>query len=477
MNDKMRENKKNTRLLYPVYVILIIFAATGFCMILSMIGIENESIILVYLIAVLISTVISKGYIFGFITAVFSLLSYNYFFAYPHFTFRINDIQEVIMMCFFFVTALIGGGMSSRYKTQSRISAENERTTKLMYEITENFVDITGIENIVNTTMDFIYRLTGEYSTVSVYGKTYTNNPHLTDAPERYTIPITGKSKQLGTLTVFTSRNLLSADEDKIIKAAIYQMALVLDREAIYTERENYKLDMQTERLKSTLLRSISHDIRTPLTGILGAATTIVENDDVLKKEDVTALAKDIMEESEWLILTVQNILNMTRLSDNTLTLHKDIELVDDLISQAITRISRVYPKEIHKLSSEIPDELIFVNVDGALFVSVLINLLDNAFKHSDNHEKIVLRAYSEGENAIFEVTDDGCGIDENVIHNIFEGFVTHNDPSSDRSRGMGLGLSICRAIVNAHGGTITAQNLEKGASFRVTIKREEENS
>ena len=196
-----------------------------------------------------------------------------------------------------------------------------------------------------------------------------------------------------------------------------------------------------------------------------------------MKKEDVTALAKDIMEESEWLILTVQNILNMTRLSDNTLTLHKDIELVDDLISQAITRISRVYPKEIHKLSSEIPDELIFVNVDGALFVSVLINLLDNAFKHSDNHEKIVLRAYSEGENAIFEVTDDGCGIDENVIHNIFEGFVTHNDPSSDRSRGMGLGLSICRAIVNAHGGTITAQNLEKGASFRVTIKREEENS
>ncbi len=473
MSEKPKKQKETT---YILYVTIIIILATILCIALSDMGVENESLIMVYLIAVLLSTVVCMGYIYGFVTAVFGLLSYNYFFTYPHFTMRINDIQDVIMMCFFFVTAVIGGMMSSRYKIQSRIAEENARTSRLMYEITEAFVDLTEVNNIVSTAMDFISRFTGYNCEVRISDAVYSDiDPQNTVKHPHYVLPITGKANQLGTITIYASPKFISDDADKIIKAVVYQMALVLDREAIYTEREKYKLDMETERLKSTLLRSISHDIRTPLTGILGASSIIAENEASLKKEDMVNLAKDITEEAEWLILTVQNILNMTRLSDNTLTLQKEIELVDDLILQAITRISRVYSKESSVLSSVMPEELIFVNVDGPLFVSVLTNLLDNAFKHSKGYTKIILRAYTMDEDVVFEVMDDGCGIDEDTLKDLFDGIFAGKTRTADKSRGMGLGLSICKAIVEAHGGTIEAENGQKGAVFRVKLKKEEE--
>ncbi len=463
-------------IVYIISVATIIFAATALCSMLSEMGVKNESLIMVYIIGVLLSTVVTKGYVYGFVAAVLGLLCYNYFFTYPHYTMRINDIQDVIMISFFFVTAIIGGLMSSRYKNQSRIAEEKERTTRLMYEITECFVDLTGVENIVNTAIQFIRELTGYDCEVNISGKIYRGeNAAITDGLPSYTIPIKGKAEEIGKMTVFTAEKFITPDKEQIIKAIVYQAALVLDREAIYTEREKIKLDIETERLKSTLLRSISHDIRTPLTGILGASTTIVDNASVLSKNDMTTLARDIMDETEWLILTVQNILNMTRLSENALTLQKDIELVDDLILQAITRISRVYSKESSVLSSEIPEELIFVNVDGPLFVSVLTNLLDNAFKHSKDYTKIILRAYAKDDDVVFEVIDDGCGIDESMLGNIFDGLMTVKSTISDKARGMGLGLGICKAIVSAHGGTIEAENREKGAIFRVILKKEGE--
>lgn len=468
------KNNRSDHLSCILSVIAIIVVATLLCTVLSEMGVENESLTMVYLIGVLLSTVLSKGYAYGLITAVFGLLSYNYFFTYPHFTMRINDIQDVIMMCFFFVTAIIGGVMSSKYKTQSQIARQNERVSLLMYEITESFVDLTGVENIVNTAMKFIDRLMGYDSEVNISGRTYRSSEKAVSSEHcGYCLPITGKSEQLGTITVFAPPGSITPDEDKIIKNIVYQTALVLDREAIYTEREKYRLDMETEQLKSTLLRSISHDIRTPLTGILGASTTIAENAATLDTSSVTGLARDIMEETEWLILTVQNILNMTRLSDNTLTLQKNTELADDLILQAITRISRVYSRASQVLSGQMPDELIFVNVDGPLFVSVLTNLLDNAFKHSVNHTKIIIRAYAKDECAVFEVIDDGEGIDEDIIGDIFGGFITGKSRIPDKGRGMGLGLSICKAVVEAHGGTIEAENTGNGALFRVILKKE----
>ena len=246
-------------------------------------------------------------------------------------------------------------------------------------------------------------------------------------------------------------------------------MALVLDREYIYLEREQIRLDMESEHLKSTLLRSISHDLRTPLTEISGAGNLIADNIDVLTKEEIYKFITDINTETEWLTMTVQNILNMTRISDGRLDIHEEYESMDDLISQTVTRLPASY--DHGRLHIQLPDKIILLHVDGNLIVQVLLNLIDNAYKHSGTNSQITLAGSYRDGMAHFTVSDDGCGIAPSILPNIFEGFVTMQTTSSDNRRGVGLGLSICKAIVQAHGGTITAENLpERGACFTILL-------
>ena len=472
-NNKFREH-----LLCMISVMGILVITTIMSVWLSAVGVEDENLIMLYLIAVLLSTVVSRGYIiYGFITAVLGLLSFNFFFTDPLYTMLVYDVQDLIMLGLFFVTALIGWVMTSKYKQQSRIAKQNELTAQLMYEITESFVNLTGVDDIVGNAREFIADYTGYYCEVTLGDKTYPSLDEPRPAVKCYSLPINGKTSQLGVMKLYADEESVGEDDDKLINAVVYQMGLVLDRESIYTEREKIKLEMESEHLKSTLLRSVSHDIRTPLTGIVGASNLIVENYRHLDDEEIIRLAKDITEESEWLIMTVQNILNMTRVNDKTFSLQREIEAVDDLMSQAVTRISRAYPADAaEKLKVELPGELLFVNVDGQMFEQVLINLLDNAFKHSVNASVICFTAYKYGDNVLFEISDNGEGIDESIINTVFDGFVTIKSKTSDKGRGIGLGLSICRAIVNAHSGTITAENTASGgAVFRVAIPCEEE--
>jgi len=476
MNGK---SKLHEHMICMISVIGIVVVATILSSGLSKLGVEDDNLIMLYLIAVLLSTVVSKGYIaYGLITAVLGLLSFNYFFTYPLFTMMVYDVQDLIMLGFFFITALIGGVMTSKYKHQSTIAKQNELTAQLMYEITESFVNLTGVDDIVDNAMNFITDHTGYYCEVTLGDKVY--SPEWTEyrpSVKCYVLPINGRTTRLGLIKLYTDERSVMEDDDKLISAVVYQMGLVLDRESIYTEREKIKLEMESEHLKSTLLRSISHDLRTPLTGILGAGTLIVENFYELEDDEIIRLAGDIMEQSEWLIMTVQNILNMTRVNDKSFALRRELETVDDLMSQAVMRISRVYPSQAKEmLKVKFPGDLLFVNVDAQMFEQVLINLLDNAFKHSVSCSYILFTAYKDGKNIVFEVSDDGEGIDESIIDTLFDGFVTLQSKTSDKGRGVGLGLSICRAIVNAHDGVITAGNKpEGGALFRVVLPCEEE--
>ena len=244
--------------------------------------------------------------------------------------------------------------------------------------------------------------------------------------------------------------------------------------EELYKERAEIELAIEREKMKSLLLRSISHDIRTPLTGISGASGTILENYDALDDESIKALIQDIQMEAQELNVTVQNILDMTRISEGKLSLHKEFEAVDDLAAQASAKAP--FLTRDNRLTVQLPERILTVEVDGRLFVQALFNLLDNAYKHSGKDAQITLRIFSEGEWLAFQVSDNGTGIDPAILNNLFEGFVTSPQGTSDKGRGVGLGLSICEAIVAAHGGSITAENIPGGgASFTIRIPYLEE--
>ena len=238
---------------------------------------------------------------------------------------------------------------------------------------------------------------------------------------------------------------------------------------------EETRAQMEREKLKSNMLRSISHDFRTPLTGIMGAAGLLKEADELdagVRKE----LAGEIQEQSVWLMRLMENILNMTKLESEEFEIRKNQEVVDDLIYEAVSHIIGL--REKRRFEIKLPSELIVVNVDGKLMVQVLVNLLDNAMKHTGENGWICIEARYDAGKVWISVEDDGDGIQEDLKENIFDEFVTRSDEKGDRQRGIGLGLAICKAVVNAHGGNICAENRKEGGAmfmFWLEARQEEE--
>ncbi len=478
-----KEKVMKAHAMYVTWLILVLIITTVLSVLLNRMGINKENALMIFLIGVLAITVLTKGYFYGFIASIASIFIFNYFFTEPLHSLAISKSQDYIMIAFFLLASLICGTMSSKFQLQTELAKKNEKTTELLYEISKSFLNLTGTVGIVENGMRYIQKHTGFECSVTLEHEKFSqaetsfqtaSYPSEIDEQELYILPIKDLSNRIGTISIAMGGRPLSYEEDILIRTVVYQMALVLDREFIYHERERIKLAMESEHLKSTLLRSISHDIRTPLTGIMGASSLILDGYDDLDEGSVKRLASDINEEAARLITSVQNILDMTRISEGHLTVKKEFEAVDDLINQAVAHVSRFVAQD--RLKIEIPEDIILVETDGRLMVQVIVNLLDNAYKHSGNDSKIILRVCRGIHKVIFEVEDNGPGIDEKIQSTLFDGFVTVPRNVSDSSRGVGLGLAICKAIVEAHGGKISAYNKpEGGAVFHIELPDEEE--
>ncbi len=471
---------KNIKLQYSLRVIAICVISMLLSIIMNEFGIGKENTLMVFIVGVLAVTIVTRGYVYSAVASIVSVLMFNYMFTNPVHSLKISNTHDIILMMFFLIAALISSNMTSKLQYQTESSKRNEKTAKFLYEITKGFLNVTGNENIILKGIKYIKEYAGYDCCVKlnseekVYGTP--GSPEYSKVYEINTmiVPIKGVAKQRGEVRIIID-DALSQEKDMLIKAIVHQMAIILDREFIYEERQKIKVDIERERLKSTLLRSISHDIRTPLTSIKGASELICDNYGNLDEDNIKKLASDIFDESTWLMKTVQNILDMTRINEGKLTVKKSYEAVDDIVNQTLSLVPRLH--ETGRLCVKIPDDIVLVPVDGRLFVQVLVNLLDNEYKHAGESADICLSVYVEDKFVIFEVSDNGIGIEPSILNKIFDGFVTRQKNNiADGSLGVGLGLSICKEIVKAHGGKITAHNLKAGgASFKIELPMEVE--
>ena len=459
--------------------ITALMTVSSFAMSRADIGKENA--LMLFLIGVLLITVLTRGYLYGFIASIISVLIFNFFFTEPLHSFAISSSRDYSYLAFYLITSLISGILSSKFQNQTKLARQNEQSMRLLYDVSKSFLNLSGIAAIVNNGMNYIKEYTGYECSVILNGDKVpcAQNKYTTSAfpsyyenrSDIYTLPIMNHMNQIGSFSIADARLPLSRENDILIKTVVYQMALVLDREFIYNERAGIMMAMESERSKSVLLRSISHDIRTPLTGIMGASSLILDSYETLDDASLKRLASDINEEAARLIRSVQNILDMTRISEGRLDVKKEFEAVDDLISQAVGQITLF--RNTKRLRVSVPDEILLVVTDGRLMVQVLVNLLDNAYKYSGS--SIELKAFKDRKLVIIEVSDNGPGIDKAIMDTLFDEFVTLPRNTSDSGRGMGLGLSICKAIVEAHGGKISAYNRQGGgAVFRIELPCEE---
>ncbi len=228
---------------------------------------------------------------------------------------------------------------------------------------------------------------------------------------------------------------------------------------------EQIKAQSEREMMRANLLRAISHDLRTPLTSIIGSASAIIDNDDHLSSQQRKELLNGVKEEAQWLIRMVENLLSITHINGETYALNKKPEAVEEILGEAVQKFKKQF--EDIELAVNIPDEVFFVPMDAMLIEQVLTNLLHNAAEHGKTTTKIDVSVRREKEWASFSVSDNGSGIDENKLAAIFDGNLhgAENRKTSDYTRNMGIGLSVCRTIVEAHGGSMYAENLPFGGA------------
>lgn len=237
-------------------------------------------------------------------------------------------------------------------------------------------------------------------------------------------------------------------------------------------QQEHLRTETEKEKARADLLRSVSHDIRTPLTSIIGATSTMLENDAHLSPEQKRRLLEDTRSEAQWLIRVVENLLSVTRMGDSQTYIDKKNEPAEEIVGEALQKFHKRF-KEI-PVSVTVPDELLMVPMDAILIEQVLANLMENAISHGQTTTKIWLTVSTDGEYGIFSVRDNGAGITPQQLPNLFTGISHSSDNRTvDGKRNMGLGLSVCKAIVQAHDGTIAASNSPDGGAefvFRLPL-------
>ncbi|MBR5507547.1 MAG: PAS domain-containing sensor histidine kinase [Clostridia bacterium] len=237
---------------------------------------------------------------------------------------------------------------------------------------------------------------------------------------------------------------------------------------------EALKAERDMERMRANLLRAVSHDLRTPLTTIYSSSSALLENYDEFSDDQQKEMIKGISEDSKWLYRMVENLLSITKLDGGNVKIIKTETVLDELLDSVLVKFSKRYPNQT--IDVDIPEEFILIPMDALLIEQVLINILENSVQHAEGMTQLKLKVFTISNKAIFEIMDNGCGIPDAKLKNIFSGIYTSYSEISDRRKNnAGIGLSVCASIIKAHGGDIKASNLKDGGCvFRFNLNMED---
>ena len=278
------------------------------------------------------------------------------------------------------------------------------------------------------------------------------------------------KGYPISFLTLFVIAILASMITAKFKKQVNLTLESQRKEKEALEEKQEVIVESEKEKMRGNLLRAISHDLRTPLTAILGSASVIRDSENI-SEETIKELADGIYNDSNWLIRMVENLLYVTRISGEGTKLKKAEEVVEEIVGEAVGRVKHKYPEADIKI--KIPDDVLIVPMDSMLIEQVLINLIENSLKYAEDNSRVWVDVWENDGKVYFKVSDRGKGIPESMMKNLFNMGKANQDTRN--SRGMGIGLCLCKSIINSHGGNIEAENNEYGgASFTFWLNIEE---
>ncbi len=506
---KVRKKKFSMRDFLLSIAILVITSCVG--AVFDCLNFEEANIITVYVLGVLITAVLTQNRIYSICSSFVSVLVFNFLFTDPRLSLHAYGSGYPVTFVVMFCAAFLTSTLAAKLKEHAKLSALAAYRNKILFDVNQALQQATGQTDIIRTTALHLQRLlqrdivaysekeghlepaevyytdpdvphAGEYTSESeraVALWVLNNNKHagattqtLSGAKCLY-LAIRINQMVYGVVGIAMEKEPLDISEKSMTLSILGECALALENERNAREKEEAAVLAQKEQLRANLLRAISHDLRTPLTSISGNASNFLSNGDKMDDQTKHQLFTDIYDDSMWLINLVENLLSVSRLEENRLNLHFSSELVSDVIEEALKHINR-RSVEYH-ISVHHQDEFLLAKMDAKLIVQVIINLVDNAIKYTPAGSNIEITTKSEDQKAVISVSDNGPGISDELKPRIFDMFFSGANRIADSRRSLGLGLSLCKSIVTAHGGTIcVSDNHPHGTRFVFTLPMEE---
>jgi len=492
------ETRPSRRTLAPMSWLgtgLSLGAATVITLAFDALTFSEANLVMVYLLAVVFVGV-RFGALQSAVVSVAAVLLYDVLFTEPYYTLTVHDTEYLVTFSVMLGVGLLASSLTSRIRRQAEVARRNERRAEALYRLNRRLAAISGTSRLVEHAEVAVSELFDAYAVVFLPDDKGTIRPiighpasfaadasefaaaqwvyehnqpagldtsTLPDAQALY-LPLATPNSTVGVLAVQPedASTLQSPDARQLLDTCATQIALAMERDKLTAESEETRVQMETEKLRSSLLSAVSHDLRTPLAGIAGAGSSLAESFDSLDSADRQELLETICDESDRLTRLVENLLNMTRLSGVKIDIDKQWHPVDEVVGSALSRLQRYLGERA--VDTSIPDDLPLGHFDAVLMEQVLINLFENAAKYSPPESAISIEAESLENGIALRVADRGIGLQPGDEERVFEMFYRGARAKPDR-RGTGLGLAICKAIVEAHGGRIGARSREGGGT------------
>lgn len=475
-------------------------------------GLGDASIIPIYLLGVLVATVWTSGWHYGVLASLLSVFSFNFLFTEPRFTLMAYAPGYPLTFAVMLAASFMASSLTQRIKRQARQEARKAYRTEVLLETSQKLQAAQGEHQILEALAAQLNRLLDRPTVIypcderGELGQPWIWPAGRQAPPEEWTgareraaaqwVARNNKHAGAGTGTLPGSRCLylsvrgstlslavvgvvmqdrppLDAFEKNLMLAMLDECGFALERERLDHEKRRVESQAQQEALRANLLRAISHDLRTPLTTISGNAAVLMNSAAALSAQKRNALYESIYDDALWLYALVENLLSITRLEEGRMRLSMMPELVVEVVGEALSHLDRHAAE--HTIGQKVEDEMLMACMDARLIVQVLVNLVGNAIKYTPPDSSIQVRARAQGAMVRVEVADDGPGVPAEAREHIFDMFYTADNARGDGRRGLGLGLSLCKSIVLAHGGQIgLSENCPHGALFYFTLKKAE---
>ncbi|MBQ2744059.1 MAG: sensor histidine kinase KdpD [Lachnospiraceae bacterium] len=490
-------------------MLLLLVAITLLGLVFYQLGFTEANVIAIYILGVLLISLFTRGYACGIVGSLMSVILFNFFFTEPRLTLHAYDSRYAVTFGIMLSVSIMTGTLASKLKLHAKMSAQNAFRTKVLLDTSLLLQKAQSDEEVINITATQLMKLLNR--SIVVYtakkdvlskGKLFPveseeNNEELFNDLEYNAAGWVYKNHHRGGATTDVYKQAkclyhairindrvygvigvrmekaLDSFESSMLLSILGECALSMDNNRNVKEKEMAAVLAKNEQLRANLLRAISHDLRTPLTAISGNAENVLKNYEKLDADMRDQIFKEIFDDSQWLIGIVENLLSVTRIEEGRMNFNMSIQLMDEVINEALAHIRQ--KRNRHDIVVCCEDELLLAKMDAKLIVQVIINLVENAIKYTPYGTSIRIVAKKKKKAVAVSVIDDGPGIPKEIKPRVFDMFYTGENKIADSRRSLGLGLALCKSIINAHGGEITlTDNQPQGCNFTFTLPLEE---